>query len=520
MKKYKFIGTMLSLTMSLLCISSCYEDKGNYDYSSVNKITISGIEERYVVGLDDELKINPIITSSIPGDEESYSYEWIALTVQIQGELRQKYTLSRDKNFNQRLNLPGSKTDIPYKFYLQVTDTKTGIATLSETFSVDLINDISTGFVVLSDVNNKTRLDFVNNYKDTLDLRLDILSSNESSRYPDFGAPLSLACYSDYNAPVMNAQVSDGRYAVSIQTSTGAYRLHPADFTYIPLYNLSYVIMGGEPDGFVAQEIVDGTFLRDNNNNQLFYYRNALIYWTSGIYINQTVDYKPVKVAPQIASFGSDGCVMYDVDKKSFFFQKSQQKYSGYYPASTETKFKHNETGKDLVFLYGRKESPRKAYTVLKDPATSDLYLGAFEHFSGAQAFYVKISHLTDIANVKQFAMTASQTTIHAGLLQLLFYRTDNKIYAYNTSDNTNQLVYTATGGEKITSMEFLSWGKWQNHLMVMTYDPAKPADSCGKLEVKKVTPVSGVLEQAVHNEEPMSWTGFGKIVDVDWKAQ
>lgn len=515
---------MLSLTMSLLCISSCYEDKGNYDYQSVNKITISGIEKSYTVGWKDVLTVKPIITSSIPGDEENYTYEWIGLSVQIQGEVQQQYVFGTEKNFNQCLNLPGSRVDSPYKFYLQVTDNKTGVASLSETFEVNVVNDIATGFVILSNVNDETRLDFINYKGDSLDLTLDILSTIESVRFPDFGVPISLACYSDRNSPVMNASADEGQYAVSIQTSTGAYRLRPKDFTYSPLYNLSYMILGGEPDGFVAQEIVDGTFLRDNKNNQLYYNRTQNIYWTSGIYVNQTVDFKPVVVAPQIASFGTFGCVMYDVDKKSFFYQKSQQKYAGYYSKTAEKEFdgllfKLNGTGKDLVYLFGRSSegtARNKVYTILKDPITNDYYLGAFTHTTGEQAFYVKISHLMDIANSKQFDMVRANPS---ELFQFLYYRTDNKIYVYNTSDGTNQLVYTAADGEIITSMKFVRYGNWRDDLMISTYDPAKPFDSCGKLELKKITPLIGTLEQDEYNQTPMSWTGFGKIVDVDWKA-
>jgi hypothetical protein len=53
---------------------------------------------------------------------------------------------------------------------------------------------------------------------------------------------------------------------------------------------------------------------------------------------------------------------------------------------------------------------------------------------------------------------------------------------------------------------------------MVFTYDPAKPADSCGKLEVMQVVPIYGDLNVAKFNNENMEWSGFGKVIDAEWK--
>ena len=42
----------------------CYDDKGNYDYTDIGDITITGIENSYTaIALAKKLEINPTVTS-------------------------------------------------------------------------------------------------------------------------------------------------------------------------------------------------------------------------------------------------------------------------------------------------------------------------------------------------------------------------------------------------------------------------------------------------------------------------
>ncbi|MBK5721970.1 hypothetical protein JGH11_13905 [Dysgonomonas sp. Marseille-P4677] len=515
MNKYNFLKYILCIALSMLCCLSCYEDKGNYDYVDINKVEIEGLEDKYTIGMEEAITIKPIHKSSIAGNEDHYKYEWICISLQIGTTIYRNYVVSTDKYLeNKWLKLPGGS----YTFYYKVTDTKTGIEWFSKNFTIEVLNEITKGFVILSDVDNKTRVDYISNFNDNLNLKLDVLSK-VNSKYPDFGQPISVACYADPNSPKMNATTEDGQYAVCILTTTGAYRLHPGNFTYDPLYNLSYNYIGSAPSDFIAMRIYDGTFLVDNSNNLYYYYRVGNLFWTMGIYTNVTVDNKFIKIGPEVASFGLSGAVMYDVDTKSFVCHKNRLKYSGYYSSSDETEFdgllfKFNNTGKDVMYLFGRSTT---AYTLMKDPVSNEVFLGAFNYTTGVQSFYIKLN-LPDLLNAKEYAMGhyAANSTID----QFLYYRTDNKIYMYNMSDGDNKLVYTAPSGNIITSMKFNKNGTWKNYLNVATYDPSKPKDSCGKFEILEVTPLYGDLTLAEYNGEKMVWSGFGKIVDIEWKTK
>lgn len=72
MKKIAYILT----GMCLLLFPACeIEDKGHYDYTPLNELTIEGIESAYhLLAQVDDLNIEPKITASVPTDEANYEY--------------------------------------------------------------------------------------------------------------------------------------------------------------------------------------------------------------------------------------------------------------------------------------------------------------------------------------------------------------------------------------------------------------------------------------------------------------
>lgn len=69
---YIMIGALLAV------LSACeVEDKGHYDYTPMNEITIEGIEPSYDLLMQDEdVIIEPKLKASVPVDESNYSYSW------------------------------------------------------------------------------------------------------------------------------------------------------------------------------------------------------------------------------------------------------------------------------------------------------------------------------------------------------------------------------------------------------------------------------------------------------------
>ncbi|MCW3466140.1 PKD-like family lipoprotein [Chitinophaga nivalis] len=73
MKKIKLLSGILLVFAGL---SSCYKDKGNYDYTELNELTINGLESRYERDQDDSLHIPVALQGTQYADTTQFTYEW------------------------------------------------------------------------------------------------------------------------------------------------------------------------------------------------------------------------------------------------------------------------------------------------------------------------------------------------------------------------------------------------------------------------------------------------------------
>ena len=83
MKKIFFAATM---ALALTCVS-CYDDKGNYDYTDLEVVEVEkpgdNILEKYIISRFDTLTIDPKVTyqgKQVVGDEAPLDYLWTLYT--------------------------------------------------------------------------------------------------------------------------------------------------------------------------------------------------------------------------------------------------------------------------------------------------------------------------------------------------------------------------------------------------------------------------------------------------------
>ena len=61
---------ILPVVAIALAATSCVEDKGNYEYTELNEVSIDEVEERYnVLSQLDDLVIKPKVTGSLSGEQ-------------------------------------------------------------------------------------------------------------------------------------------------------------------------------------------------------------------------------------------------------------------------------------------------------------------------------------------------------------------------------------------------------------------------------------------------------------------
>lgn len=126
----KKIYILLSLLSVMSFISSCYVDKGNYEYTTISDILIDGFDDTYVLkSLVDTLVVNPIVSTDYP--KEDLEYNWI-----IYDSKNERDTISNEPNLSYFITkAPGNYTLFYYVYnknngYYNFTRTKLEVGTL------------------------------------------------------------------------------------------------------------------------------------------------------------------------------------------------------------------------------------------------------------------------------------------------------------------------------------------------------------------------------------------------------
>lgn len=122
--------------LTAVAAAGCSKDKGNYDYTEINEVAISGIKSDYMVNLNGELKITPELESSLTGDNLSYLWEIGGEAVATTRELN--YQLPPTLSFGARL------------CRYTVTDEDTGMK-FFQSFNLSVVSPFNWGYYMLTE---------------------------------------------------------------------------------------------------------------------------------------------------------------------------------------------------------------------------------------------------------------------------------------------------------------------------------------------------------------------------------
>lgn len=133
----------------MICLSSCYEDKGNYEYAENESIIIEGIEGEYErTYLQQNLTITPTVT---PSDKNAkMSYLWYIRNSSSNGD-----TISNTLNFDILVDINPTKT---HTIRFEAKNLNTGYTCYKE-FTLVINTPFSTGWYVLKNNGDYSDLD-------------------------------------------------------------------------------------------------------------------------------------------------------------------------------------------------------------------------------------------------------------------------------------------------------------------------------------------------------------------------
>lgn len=185
MNKY----TYLCLALAVLIASSCYEDKGNYNYNEDIKEVPVSLMKTYGVKKEKQ-KFSYTITPQINVTEEykkNLSYEWYVGTSSpsLQGELK-----GTDESLT--IEMDPEKTDMPYTYYvrLYVTDNLTGAVNMQPT-TLKVIKPYTFAWMVLHETNNHAEIGSVEYMGKDILVTPDAYTRDKGSSLT--GSPLKLS---------------------------------------------------------------------------------------------------------------------------------------------------------------------------------------------------------------------------------------------------------------------------------------------------------------------------------------
>ncbi|KRD61738.1 MULTISPECIES: PKD-like family lipoprotein [unclassified Flavobacterium] len=495
----KNIKIQFLLSLLLVLTYSCAEDEGNYNYSAINEIHATGIEEAYTVYTGDNFKITPDLNETLidVNSTDRYSYEWVALNP-AKLLLESRTLLATTKNLDGVIKLaPGS-----YNIYYFVKDKVTGVTWQQEPFKLNVVSAIYEGWMVIGNVNDKARLDMVSIVPGVAQPRIitDVLDASGSALKLT-GKAVEVSCFG-------SAVSTTSAYGIYVTTTeNGTARLDPDSFAWTQSQNLAYETLGGSfPTNFGVDFMetpgAGGENFIYSKGDIYYYYRAFNIKYGLPQNILETAT-KTFYAAPFIASNNGSSAapVFFNNETSSFVrFNYSKGNCSAMPPVTgTASTLDWNNTNSDLIYMTTSGFNGYENFAVLKNRSTGKYYLLRFSR-GLIQSYYKEILNAPEFDKATKFAVSPDSG--------YLFYAVGGKVYEYDNGTQSAKLMINK-GAEEITYIAFNSLAKnADKKLIVGSYGTS------GTLELYTVPPVNGDLVLTDKYE------GLCKIVDVAYRRR
>ena len=475
MKKITMIMGVL-----LLLVAACTEDKGNYDYVPLNKLTLEGMEESYQVEKDSAFAISMTITGETGFSEANYDFLWYAWNTLDEKSIPD--TLSYEKNLDMVMSLPIGEYTLRYV----VTEKETGVYYAAEA-DLSVINSFSKGVVALSRIEGgDSDLTFINS-----------VNTVTKHAYKEANAGVSAG-----NGP-LGIYYLGGTYGTKnvllISTEEKQMTVEPADFTdYRSLAGWFYI----EPEGVVEAMGTDGLYEYLIIDGKAYSRTVYSVANPTGMF-----DYK-IAGEYDLAPFVLEGSSIffYDKEKHCFYFYPG---WTGMIVAtSVGSAFNAADTGMDMLYGQTFEEDMRavmvdetgKRYMISGlQTAEYDLDLSGYQPMINAQR---------KLEMTQGGAAEAVSFTISSKDPDFLYYAYDNQIVCVSML-NGMELGRT-TLDQNIDRIEFNDADN-PELLYVAVSDGSETTDS-GSIYFFEMAS-NGALTEKAHFENVC-----GKVVDFEYK--
>lgn len=513
------IGVAISVA---LVASSCYEDKGNYDYHELDQVSISteglGIEDEYAVERGDYLTIAPdVYFNGVKNDENApLDYCWTLYNTSTGTGVDYTIdTLSTERILNAPVNRPGST----YEVLLTVTN-RNDKTQCYKTFSCKVIDNVPAGWMMLYEPANapgKTDIGLVCNSfvtaKFTGEKKLwDLFGASNGG--PAEGEPLNIYhCtmpLASHGMPYFTT--TKGIYGVSQSTFEKVFS-HEDMFDFgVPEMDIKYMSFGG------AQNAV----LVLINGNDVYQSATSFTGMPSGFSVPKQGEIGSLAnwASPHAAYFDA---VVYDQDNHRFVCAPKGVAYFSSFASQDATKVQFDVNNCDGM-RFEMSDWGVNKYDCILFSKGSERYI-AIANFvntniaSPAIGLTLKnVSSSPEIQNACAFATNL--------LGEYCYYAAGNKIYnlAYNSGKDAT-VAWTAPSADEVVTcirtqkiymntIQAIIIPNANSLIHIATWNEKTKE---GKLYEYTIVPTSGVINV---DGQKYEYTVPGKVKDMCWKFQ
>lgn len=504
MKLNLIIKEYLLLIIAVAALAgSCTKDPGNYNYNTVNEVSIAGVDSLYIVDYGHKLTVKPRLAFSedaAGGDTSRYSYAWVA--DHLVGYTASPKILATTRDLDTAIKIPFGL----YNCYLRVTDKQTGIFTDSY-FKLSVGSPAYEGWMLLCDQGNDTsRLDMISR-RGSIDTLYRNVLKQVNSTYVPLGKPLFVNTGLVYlGAP------NNGTLAIFVATTKTATQLGLDSLEYRTSYNLgNYFNLTPPIAGFADAKFYFTFYAGIMHASQNLY---VLGWGTSSGPINRQDGASETFKPSNMLGYSSTGqAIVFNEDNKSFLR----------YPGSGNTcltlpsdaLFDYKNTGMNLMHMEFVNYNGGEVFAVMKNPSSGKHYLARFT-VAGAQRYYAEIN-APDLDNATNWSVSPD--------LGYLFYNVGSKVYEYDFTLKRTILMKDY-GSRNISVLKFqpftftyagaanaAPYTELSKKLIVCTYSD-QDIKTSGIVDFYTVPDINASLQLY------KSFTGTGKVMSVAYRER
>lgn len=428
------------LLIVAVCFSSCFEDKGNYNYTENEQITITGIENSYSrLYLKERLKITPEVKSTDPGANFEYSWTIYSGGTFIGDTITQTLTLDSLVDWNPE------KT---YSLIFAARNKNTGLTTYKSTdFIVN--TPFSRGWYVLKNQENQAELDL---YTDDNTQTQNVITFVNNQ--PLEGKAEHLWYVSDYDIFDIEANAYNSKKTLFVLTDQNLVGLNSTRATIIQNYNNMF---------FEQPQYCQPTYMAVNSYC-LCMVNNGQLYTLSSQSTTNGKFGTPKIVAGQENYYLSkyayndylDNILVFDTVSSTFFTGTNSLNFLTPMVDSPETELSCTANNQRLLYMGGQKPYYGKlAFAVMQDKTSGQKRIARIDLSTPKKHVTIKTDVLTSEDKVSRAELHTMSFTE-----EVLYFVADGQLWARNVAgkDGAEISQFNIPAGERATFIKSVKY--------------------------------------------------------------